>query len=75
MEKYILDRFEGEAAIIEVSQGNNITYISIGKNKLPPKVKEGDVLIKLKDGKFFVDPKKTENRANTIKEKLDSLWD
>lgn len=42
----ILDRFEGDFALIEVTdENNNITSIEIPKNRIASDAREGDILI------------------------------
>ncbi|MGG1727142.1 DUF3006 domain-containing protein, partial [Bacillus paranthracis] len=50
MKRGIIDRFEGELAVIEV---NNVT-IDVPKSKLPSTAKEGDVLI-IEDDTYTID--------------------
>jgi len=40
--KYIIDRFEGDFAIVELS---NKTFVNIPKTAIPPKAKEGAAIM------------------------------
>ncbi|PEW07817.1 DUF3006 domain-containing protein [Bacillus cereus] len=70
MQRGIIDRFEGDVAVIEF---NNIT-IEVPRSKLPPIVKEGDVLI-IEDDKYTIDKKETEKRRREIQNLMDKLFE
>ena len=71
----VLDRYEGDCAIIEVS-GNGVIVNSIVDRKLvSPRAKAGSVLVKTEDGSFIVDDEATEERSKTINLKFERLWD
>jgi len=61
----IIDRFEGEFAVVELSDK---TFINIPLSELPKGSKEGDVL------KLGIDKKETEDRKDRIKDLMDDLW-
>ncbi|KNZ40606.1 DUF3006 domain-containing protein [Acetobacterium bakii] len=61
----IIDRFEGEFAVVELSDK---TFINIPLSELPKSSKEGDVLI------IGIDQKETEKRKERIKDLMDDLW-
>ncbi len=61
----IIDRFEGEFAIIEI--GGGIT-VNMPKLLLPENAKEGDVI------KIIVDEEETSARENRIKNKMNRLF-
>mgnify|MGYP000692205078 CR=1 FL=1 len=61
----IIDRFEGEKAVIESSEGK----YELPKNELPPESKEGDVL------KISIDRDKTSSRKQVIKELSEKLFE
>lgn len=68
--KGIIDRFEGELAVVELN-GNimkNI-YVSV----LPPGVKEGDVII-FQNGKWSIDSIETQKRRSGIEKKTKDLF-
>lgn len=46
MMRYILERFEGDTAVIEASEEGNISFLDVSKAELPADVQEGDVLIR-----------------------------
>ncbi|MDM5193629.1 DUF3006 domain-containing protein [Bacillus hominis] len=66
----IIDRFEGEIAVIEI---NSIT-IDVPKSKLPSAAKEGDVLI-IEDNKYTIDKNETEKRRHEIQNLMDKLFE
>ncbi|WP_461207337.1 DUF3006 domain-containing protein [Clostridium sp. DL1XJH146] len=68
--KGIIDRFEGNFAIVELDNGE-ITKIPM--NIIPIGLKEGQVL-KIKDV-IEIDYKETERRQAEIKRKTEELWD
>ena len=69
MEKYVIDRFEGEFAVLEKADG---TTVDVKKSDLPP-VKEGDVVI-FNDGAYTVDSEETQKRKEIIAEKMSKLF-
>ncbi|HHV30293.1 DUF3006 domain-containing protein [Acetivibrio mesophilus] len=69
--RLIVDRFEGDFAVCE---NDNKEMINISKSKLPPDVKEGDVLLKI-DDKYIIDTEETEARKQKISNMLDDLWE
>ena len=70
MEKLIIDRFEGEFAVLEKQSGGTVDVL---KKKLPD-VKTGDVLI-YENGTYTVDEEETLRRKKLIKEKLHKLFE
>lgn len=69
MKRGIVDRFEGDYAIIELDKG----FERIAKGKLPTTVKEGDVIVIDKE-KIYVDIEETNKRKNKIKGLFDKLF-
>ena len=69
MEKYVLDRFEEELAVLEKEDGSTK---NIGKGLLAG-AKEGDVSI-FCDGKYVVDENETELRKAAIIEKAKKVF-
>lgn len=63
--KFIIDRFEGEFAIVELE---NKEMIDISIKLLPSEVKEGDTI------NITIDTIETENRRERIQNKFDSLF-
>lgn len=64
--KIIIDRFEGEFAVVELENGN---MVDIPKCILPNEAKEGSVL------SITLEIDETEERANRIEDKFKSLFD
>jgi len=62
----IVDRIEGNIAIIEVTEGK---LIELPLSILPDNVKEGDIL------KITVDNKGTEKRKREMERLADGLWE
>lgn len=73
MEKgeYIVDRFEGDYAILEMENSN---LINVNKNDIIGEVKEGDILIK-KDNIYYIDKEKTDFRKKKINDMMKGLWE
>ncbi len=61
----ILDRIEGETAIVELESGD---YIKLPVSLLPKGAKEGDMLI------LSVDTDATQKRRQTVKKQMDRLF-
>lgn len=62
----IIDRFEGDYAIIEISNGE---FIEIPIIEIPKGAKEGDVLT------LSIDRSQTEKRREKIEGLINELWD
>ena len=60
----VIDRFEGDFAVIETSSG----MINVPKADVPTDAKEGDVLV------FIVDRSDTEKRKERIGALMDDLF-
>ncbi|MGQ0440035.1 DUF3006 domain-containing protein [Bacillus sp. B-TM1] len=69
MKRGIIDRFEGELAVIEV---NNVT-MDVPKSKLPPTAKEGDVLI-IEGDTYTIDKDETDKRRREIQDLMNKLF-
>ena len=69
MEKFIIDRFECEYAVLEKEEG---TTIDVLKSKIPD-AKEGDVVV-LENGVYRVDKDETQKRKQLIEEKVKKLF-
>lgn len=69
MEKYIVDRFEEDFAVLEKEQGGTIDV----KKSLLPGLKTGDVVI-LENGEFCIDSAETAKRKALIEEKMHRLF-
>ncbi|MDR4173958.1 DUF3006 domain-containing protein [Bacillus nitratireducens] len=70
MKRGIIDRFEGELAVIEI---NNST-IDVPKAKLPSAAKEGDVLI-IEDDTYTIDKNETDKRRREVQDLMDKLFE
>lgn len=70
MEKYIIDRFEGEFAVLERESGGTI---DIARTSLPD-ANEGDVVI-LENGSYRVDRSETDKRKELIAQKMRKLFE
>ncbi|MGE6600083.1 DUF3006 domain-containing protein [Bacillus proteolyticus] len=70
MQKGIIDRFEGELAVIEMKS----IIIDVPRSKLPSSAKEGDVLI-IEDDKYTIDKKETDKRKREIQNLIDKLFE
>lgn len=66
----IVDRFEGDFAVCERSDRQ---MVNIKKDKLPPHVKEGDVLT-ISGDKITLNSEKSRARDIQIKKLMDDLW-
>ena len=64
----IIERFEGETAVIE-----NDEHIEINRKLLPQDASEGDVIVKCGDG-YSVDREQTAKRRERILKLQNSLW-
>ena len=70
-EKYIIDRVEGNYAIIEKENGD---MYKISIENIKGDFKEGDILIN-KDEYFEIDKKFTLNRKNEINDSMKNMWE
>ena len=64
MQKYIIDRFEGDFAVCENYDTEEI--IDILKEKLPNDAKEGDILLKNDNENFCIDYEETKLRKERM---------
>lgn len=65
----IIERLEENIAVIE----NDGKRFEVSRDKLPKKVREGDIL-KESDGSYEIDREKTESRRKEILKLQNSLW-
>lgn len=70
MEKFIIDRFEEEYAVL---QKESLETVDVLKTELPD-AKEGDVVV-YENGVYSVDYKETQKRKEFIQEKLRKLFE
>ena len=68
--QWIIDRFEGNLAILENPETLKIKEYP--KSKLPKEAKEGDVLTE-RGGKMNIDQNETKTRAERIRERFNRL--
>ena len=66
----IIDRFEGNFAVLENRTTKELTDIPI--SNIPSNAKEGDIL-KLSNGSYVVDYEETRTVSDKIREKMDNL--
>lgn len=71
IKEYTVERFEENIVVLEDRKTQKM--LNIEKNKLPNKIKEGDIIKKI-NGKFLKDEEKTEEVLERIKNKMDDLW-
>lgn len=64
--KVIIDRFEGNYAIVELEDKSTV---DMPKKLIPEGAKEGDVL------SIEIDLEETNRRKETIKKLMDDLWE
>ncbi|WP_028513911.1 DUF3006 domain-containing protein [Ruminococcus flavefaciens] len=64
----IIDRFEGEYAVLETDSGMK----NVLRDMLPEEAREGDV-VELKNGAYTVNKKAAEKRRRELREKLKKL--
>lgn len=70
MEKAIIDRFEGDWAVLEIRKGN---FIRIERSQLPVQCREGDVLVR-QNGHYIIDLQETEERRQRLQKKMENLF-
>ena len=63
--KVIIDRFEGDYAVVEIDKGN---FVNLPK-ELVPNAKEGDVII------IRVDHEETNKRKEHVKDLMNQLFE
>lgn len=69
---YVLDRFEGNAAILEPLEGGAL--LALERAQLPQDAVEGDVLVCHEDGSWVKDPQHTKARKAAIQQRFFSLF-
>ena len=72
MKELIVDRIEGHFIVCE---DENEKILELNKDDVIGDVKEGDVLVKGKDGKFFSDKALTMKRKKEIEDLMKGMWD
>ena len=71
IEEYSVDRFEGEYAVLENRETNEIKHIK--KDMLPENIKEGSIL-QYVNGKYVYNEDLTKEETNRIQDKMNKLW-
>lgn len=66
----IIDRFEGDTAVIETDSG----MIEADVSELPENAREGDVLV-IENGQYVVDAETTEQRRRKNSDRLRRLFE
>jgi len=69
--KVIIDRFEGEMAVLELESGDNI---DVPRSQIPSSASEGDVLIKSSDDSFVIDKEETNKLRKEINDLMNKLF-
>lgn len=66
----VIDRFEGDYAVIETDDGGHINVL---KSILPKEAKDGDIVL-MENGEYLIDTENTELARKRAVELRDSLW-
>ena len=69
---YAVDRIEGDVAVCECLQTG--ARIMVDKKHLPPKVKEGDILLQSGEG-FVLDEAQTDQRHELLTDRMNKLFE
>jgi len=69
--KGIIDRFEGEYAVVE---GEDRGRVEIPRNIIPQNAKEGDSIVQI-GGKYVIDEGETQRRKREIEDLAKDLWE
>lgn len=69
MERFIVDRFEGDIAVLEAADAS---FLDVPATELPEGVKRGDSLVR-EEGAWRVDAETTEGRWKRLEELRRSL--
>ncbi len=72
IKRYTIDRFEGDLAVCEDRETQNI--ININREELPDDAKEGTIIMLTEDG-YSIDTKTQNETEERIKQKMDDLWE
>jgi len=70
METVIVDRFEGDWAVLEEEKGD---VMRVERSRLPAECREGDVLVRENDH-YWIDRKATEERRQRMAERMEKLF-
>jgi len=69
--KGVIDRFEGDWAIVELEDGQ---FIDIPSETLPPNAQEGNVIYIDKDGKVLIAVEETLERRKRVEDLMNKLF-
>ncbi len=72
MKELIVDRIEENFIVCE---DESQSILELKNNEVIGSVKEGDVLVKGKDGKFFIDEELTIKRRKEIEDLMKGMWE
>jgi len=64
--KVVIDRFEGDYAIVEL---DDMSMVNMPKQLIPKNAKEGDII------SIEIDNNETNERKKRIKKLMDNLWE
>lgn len=68
--RYIIDRFEGDTAVLE---DENKEFLNVQKSILPENSNESDCLV-FEDGKYIIDEETTKELKEEISDLMDELF-
>lgn len=71
MKKFIVDRVEGDKAVLECENGD---MVNLELKALPKNIKEGDV-INFQENSYFLNSDETKARKEKIKNLMNSLFE
>lgn len=71
MLRMVIDRFEGNTAIVEID-GEIENYF---RSELPPDAKEGDVIIVTDEGNVYIDIEETNALKSKARKIMNRLWE
>lgn len=69
MKRFIVDRFEGDKAVLECENGETAVF---ERRSLPKNIKEGDVL-RFDNGSCYLNAEETARRRKKIRALMESL--
>lgn len=69
MKRFIVDRFEGDKAVLECENGETAVF---ERRSLPKNIKEGDVL-RFDNGSCYLNAEETARRRKKIRTLMESL--
>lgn len=72
MQEFSVDRLEENKVVLENRESRE--KVNIEKDKLPSNIKEGDIL-KCINGKYSLEPERSKEETQRIRNKMDNLWE